>query len=297
MTVALAVKVNDGLVMAADSASTLIAGVDQAGNQFVTNVYNNADKIFNLYKGKPIGCSTWGLGGIGSASISTLAKDLRQRFMGCDSKQGDWKIDLENYSLEEVAGRVRQFFFEEHYKVEFKSAYEQIAPEMPEKIRFPGQGFMMTGYSSGAELPEVWVFEVQPNGECPAPKQVVAQGQSGIAWFGQPEAIFRLVKGFSPLLSQALLDLGVPPDQIEPAIQQIGARLEVPLHHAAMPIQDAIDLAEFLVRLTIDFSRFTPGAPTVGGPIEIASITKHEGFKWIRRKHYFNVELNSERHS
>lgn len=61
-----------------------------------------------------------------------------------------------------------------------------------------------------------------------------------------------------------------------------------------MPIQDAIDLAEFLVDLTINFSRFTPGAPTVGGPIEVAAITKHEGFKWIRRKYWYSREINPE---
>lgn len=59
-----------------------------------------------------------------------------------------------------------------------------------------------------------------------------------------------------------------------------------------MPIQDAIDLVEFLVDLTIKYSQFSPGATTVGGPIEIAAITKHEGFKWVRRKHYFTSELN-----
>jgi len=64
----------------------------------------------------------------------------------------------------------------------------------------------------------------------------------------------------------------------------------------AMPIQDAIDLAEFLVRLTTDYERFrlARGAGTVGGPIEIAAITKHEGFKWVRRKHYYSREFNPE---
>ncbi len=58
-----------------------------------------------------------------------------------------------------------------------------------------------------------------------------------------------------------------------------------------MPIQDAIDLAEFLVDLTTKFIRFCDGAQTVGGPIEIATITKHEDFKWIKRKHFFPREL------
>ena len=59
-----------------------------------------------------------------------------------------------------------------------------------------------------------------------------------------------------------------------------------------MPIQDALDLAEFLVDLTIKVSRFIPGPAVVGGPIEVAGITKHEGFKWIKRKYYYEERLN-----
>ncbi len=35
-----------------------------------------------------------------------------------------------------------------------------------------------------------------------------------------------------------------------------------------------------------------PGADIVGGETDIATVTKHEGFKWIRRKHYYPPELN-----
>jgi hypothetical protein len=59
-------------------------------------------------------------------------------------------------------------------------------------------------------------------------------------------------------------------------------------------LQDAIDLAEFFVDTTATFTRFKRGAGTVGGPTESAAITKHEGFKWIRRKHYYSVHLNPE---
>ncbi len=59
-----------------------------------------------------------------------------------------------------------------------------------------------------------------------------------------------------------------------------------------MPFRDALDLAEFLVDLTIRLTRFMPGPPTVGGPIEVAGITRHEGFKWIKRKHYYRSDLN-----
>jgi len=49
-----------------------------------------------------------------------------------------------------------------------------------------------------------------------------------------------------------------------------------------------------LVHAAIMYSRFLPGAQIVGGPIEIAAITKHEGFKWISRKHYYEGVLNRE---
>ena len=81
ITIAVAVKVNDGFVLAADSATTLSAdGVD--GKTQLLNIYNNANKIFNLHKGLPIGAMTWGRGSIGPSSISTLTKDLRVRFAG-----------------------------------------------------------------------------------------------------------------------------------------------------------------------------------------------------------------------
>jgi len=66
------------------------------------------------------------------------------------------------------------------------------------------------------------------------------------------------------------------------------------LVHAAMPVVDAINLADFLVDLTKRYFRFLPGADIVGGATDIATVTKHEGFKWIRRKHYYPPELNPQ---
>lgn len=74
----------------------------------------------------------------------------------------------------------------------------------------------------------------------------------------------------------------------------LAAQLQAPLVFPPMPIQDVIDLARFLVHAAIMFSRFSPGPNVVGGPIEIAAITKHENFKWISRKHYYDQPLNKE---
>jgi hypothetical protein len=155
--------------------------------------------------------------------------------------------------------------------------------------------FLVGGYSSDGRLAEAYHVEIQQGGNCPSPQLVSDPDdvEAQVFWEGQPEAIDRLLRGYGGAPPEVLSeDLGVPDAQIGPAMDTIQHRLSTPLVHAAMPIQDAIDLAEFLVNLTIGYSRFCPGAPTVGGPIEIAAITKHEQFKWVRRKHYFNDKLN-----
>lgn len=271
MTIAISIKVHDGVVLATDSAASLLRA------NGVVNVYDNADKIFNLRKGSPIGATTWGIGGIGQTSISTLAKDLRARLIDDDK---EWRIDPESYTIEEVAKKARRFFFEEHYEPEFKEV------EKP-----PNLGFLIVGYSAGAGLAEEWEVLIK-DGECADPTLVRPQAETGFRADGEPEAISRLLFGFSPGLRGVLKDLGVSNEQIIPAMTRIQATLQTPLQHPAMPIQDAIDLAEFLADLTIKFARFRPGAPTVGGPIEVAAITKHEGFRWVKRKHYFDARLN-----
>jgi len=286
MTIAISLKVNDGVVLAADSASTLVGRDETGGPSGVVNVYNHANKVFNLRKGLPIGAITWGSGSIGPASISTLAKDVRRRFSGKDPDHSDWHLDPDNYTIEQVAERLRGFIYDELYV----PAYD----DWPDDQRKPDLGFIVAGYSSNAAMADEFQIAIV-NGDCEPPLALRQGETSGLTWNGQPEAISRQLLGFDPALPDVMQNLlGVPQDQIGPAIETIRSALQSPLVQAAMPFQDAIALAEFLVDLTIKVSRFAPGAPTVGGEIEIAAISKHEGFKWVRRKHYFQRDFNQE---
>src|ERR1022692_3646243 len=123
MSIAVIIGVHDGVVLAADSASTLTVGVpQQPGSQpavGVLNVYDNANKIFNLYKGKPIGCITFGSGRIGNASIATLVKDLRFKLTKGDVKLTNdvIKFDPSHYAIVQVAEILARFLDEECAKV------------------------------------------------------------------------------------------------------------------------------------------------------------------------------------
>lgn len=275
MTIAISMKVNDGIVLATDSAST-VAGSEPGpdGIRGVINIYNNANKIFNLRKGLPIGAITWGSGSIGSSSISTLAKDFRKKITT------EQPIDETNYTIEGIAQEFKQFIFDQAYEDAFRTW----------KIK-PNLGFMIVGYSSGQPLAEEWKIDID-NGQCMGPYLMRKREEIGLTWNGETEAIGRLFVGYGTRLHKVLEEAGIDQEKIKQIIQLCRKRLIVPMVTPPMPIQDAIDLAVFLVDTTIQFSKFAPGAPTVGGPIEVAAITKHEGFKWVRRKHYFDVTYN-----
>lgn len=280
MTIAVLVKVNDGFVLASDSATTLGTAAPGGALQ-VENIYNNANKIFNLRKGLPIGAMTWGLGAIGPASIATVTKDLRRRFMGEDANHPDWYVDPKSYQMSEVAARFKEFFYDERYQAAASAAL--VAPD--------DLGLLVAGYGADDDQPQVYSVTIGPSG-CSGPDLLMPPDVSGASWWGQPEALTRLLLGVSRSLPQALLNLGVPDTDVGSYVQAIQQEVREQLVSSAMPIQDAIDLAEFLVEVTIKFVRFSPGHPTVGGPIEIAAVTKHEGFKWVARKHYFQSRMN-----
>jgi hypothetical protein len=63
---------------------------------------------------------------------------------------------------------------------------------------------------------------------------------------------------------------------------------------AILPKDELAAMAEALVNLTSFKRRVTMDVETVGGPIDVAVISKGDGLVWIKRKHYFASELNPQ---
>ncbi len=59
-----------------------------------------------------------------------------------------------------------------------------------------------------------------------------------------------------------------------------------------LPKDELAAMAETLINLTSFKRKVTMDAQTVGGPIDVAIISKKDGFVWVKRKHYFDRELN-----
>jgi len=274
VTVAVVVKVFDGIVLAADSASSLQLGGGGA------QVYNNANKIFHLHRQKPIAAMTWGLGNIGSASIATLAKDLRRRLMGRDPDFRDWELE-DGWTVQGVADRLVEMFYRDLYLTEF-----------PDPASAPELGMLISGYSDGAKQGEAYLVLMGGSSGAPTPSLVIPFDSYGWIAYAQPEATGRMFNGIDPRL-KTQIESALPPAEWAKVEGMIAAAERMPVA-PPMPFGDAINLAEFLVNVTIGFSHHLLGPDTVGGPVEVAGINRHEGFKWIIRKHYYPPQLNPE---
>lgn len=59
-----------------------------------------------------------------------------------------------------------------------------------------------------------------------------------------------------------------------------------------LPKQELAAMAEALVNLTSFKRHVARQVESVGGPIDVAVISRGDGFIWVKRKHYFSKELN-----
>jgi len=71
---------------------------------------------------------------------------------------------------------------------------------------------------------------------------------------------------------------------VDPVIRVVGM----------LPKDELAAMAESLVSLTSFKRKVTMETETVGGPIDVAVISKGDGFIWVKRKYYFKAELNPQ---
>jgi len=230
MTVCVALKVHDCIFFTADSATSL-TGTDEHVNQLVVNIYDHANKVFNLHKKLPIAAMTAGIGNFGACSISTISKDLRALLMD-DDPESKYRLG-DGYTIEEVARKARDYLFEER----FSALYDKPMGTFQ---------YWVGGYSANQDLGEIWKIQIH-DGECPEPScEAPREVPSMISWGGQTEAINRLLLGFGQGLPEALVSVGLPPEQLGACMKQVAARTQAGLANPAMPTRDAIELAMFL---------------------------------------------------
>ena len=59
-------------------------------------------------------------------------------------------------------------------------------------------------------------------------------------------------------------------------------------------IFDMVKMAESLISITNLQRHFSSSEESVGGPVDVAVITKSEGFVWVNRKQWYQHQLNPQ---
>jgi hypothetical protein len=253
MTIVASVKSRDGLILAADSMSTLSVATP-VGPQYV-KAYQNARKLFQMGD-LPIGAVTYGLGNIGTRSMESLVLEACKNF-------SDDLADVES---------VAQALYD-HLRSAYNAAFNGLDDEQK-----PECGFLVGGYSAEEPLARLLEFEF-PASEGPVEK--LGPDDFGSAWRGVDFPFIRLWRGFAPSMVSRLVN---EDGMTQQRIAELVAPLEIGATYEGMPVQDAINFATFILDTTIGFSEFAPGYPACGGPLQIAAILPDdEGFRWIAK--------------
>ena len=93
------------------------------------------------------------------------------------------------------------------------------------------------------------------------------------------------MQGFAPKFPGLLEKAEIPKEKIEQILKAAGSELFPPILHPDQPLGETIEVVRFLAETEIKFSRFSPEPDTVGGALQLASISQHDGFRWLERGH------------
>jgi hypothetical protein len=132
---------------------------------------------------------------------------------------------------------------------------------------------------------------------------------------GLSEDVYNIVRGalsahLGPLVAQILTKVGANPAYgqqldnligesrraiLQQMMDQAKENHSFPLRRVlgVLPVDEMAELAETLINLQSLKEKVTKPSETVGGPVDVAVITKSEGLVWIKRKLYFDPALNS----
>ena len=255
MSLGIVIKGPEGIVLAADSRLTLTAQTPQ-GPIHVN--YDNATKLLSFNKPHNyVSVVTYGQAAIGLRTASSYLPEFENT------------LKEERLPVKAFAERLSTFFLEQWRK------------EMPGDYKGPNMTFVVGGFSEGDAYGQVFLFEIPGS---PEPRRQYDSG-FGITWGGQREIVDRLMQGFDGRIIQILTQkLNLQEEDTQKLHNLLKQELQLPVPIQAMALQDCVDLSVFFLRTTMWAQNLTIGIRGVGGAIDVATITRREGFRFIQKK-------------
>ena len=266
MSLGVAIKGTEGIVLAADSRVTVQA--IPPGGQPIVVTFDNATKLLTFSGDihNHVGAVTYGAALIGSRTAHSYLPEFEPGL-------GTERLTIEEYS------RRLSTFFGDRWK-------EQV----PHGFVGPGMTFIVGGYNADEPYGRVYLFSV-PDKPDPV-EQNAGDSNFGMAWGGQLEVATRLIHGFDPALPGLLEEAtGWERPRLEEFLAGMRPKIEWRVPYQILPLQDCVDLALFLIRTTITAQALSIGIRGVGGFIDVATITRMGALQPVQRKKVHGEDL------
>ncbi len=263
MSLGVVIKGPEGIVLAADSRVTLEARKENAPPLPVN--FDNATKLLSFSKPHNfVSAVTYGVAVIGLRTAHSFVPEFENLILEKLEKK-------KRLTVKKYAEKLSEFFMDR-----WKEA-------VPDDYSGPNMTFIVSGYDLGSAYGKVFLFQIpeQPDPESRNP----GEKEFGMTWGGQLQVASRLIHGYDPDLIRIIRDeLDLDDSQITRVIQALRAKIEFPIPYQVLPLQDCVNLATFLIRSTIIAQNLAVGIRGVGGPIDVATITRTKGLEHIQEK-------------
>ena len=267
MSLGVVIKGPEGIVLATDSRVTLEA--QRAGRKSLPVNFDNATKLLSFSRPSSevgphnfVGAVTYGMAVIGLRTAHSYLPEFEQKVLAQQK---------ERLTVKDYAKKLRKFYS------------ERWEESVSKEYRGPPMTFVVGGYDENAAYGKVWLFQVP--GESEPEEQQEGETNFGMTWGCQLEIASRLVHGFDPQLTSMIgKELNIDDKQMEKLHAALTKELQYPIPYQVLPLQDCVDLALFLIRTTMVAQRLAIGVRGVGGPIDVAVVTRREGLGYIQQK-------------
>ena len=78
--------------------------------------------------------------------------------------------------------------------------------------------------------------------------------------------------------------LGLENSQTTQLYEHLLAKLSARIPYPFLPLQDCVDLTKLVIETTTALQSFVTGVRGVGGPVDMAIITRHNGYQPLQKK-------------
>ena len=262
MSLGVAIKGPEGVVLAADSRVTLGAQ-HRDGPRFVVN-FDNATKLltFSGKENKYVGAVTYGVAVIGLRTAHSYIPEFEVDL----SKEKNKRLTVLEFSQ-----KLSDFFL------------KRWKEEMPKDYQGPSMTFLIGGFDHGVAYGKVFLVDIPKH---PKPEQRnPGENDFGMTWGGQLQIVSRLIHGYDPDLPDIIRSkFNLNNEQLKEFIDTLTKRTEFKIPYPVLPLQDCVNLAIFLIRTTMSGQELAVGVRGVGGMIDVATITRTKGLRIVQRK-------------